>query len=334
MDKKRNERTNSKILALEVYNILKQYSNEKNPISLKFIQDKLTNRHNKEIDMKAIRNTIDIILQYEPNNFICTTSEKSNGSDYKYNYYYKSELSKEENQLIELLLLNSRTINKDIIKRKSKKSVILPEYLYPKNNDVATILYKLKSVSEYNQSAKDKYIKVSFNFNQYNDKKQLEPLKYKNGTNKKYSFIPLGVAYKNNFFYLIAITEKGQIYNFRVDLITDLKIISEKIIVSNLKKIDIETYKKEHLYMFYGESKNIKLQLLKNDNNYTFVYDEFGDNFTVIFKNEGVFSVTAPVDAVVIFIRKWIDRIAVYDLENKTSQEILNKLKKSLESYL
>lgn len=331
MKKQRNERTDSKILTLDIYHIFKKYSSEQNPISLKSIQTKLQKIHNKTIDPKAIKRTVDIILEYEPDNFICLTSEKSNGSDYKYNYYYKPAVSKEENQLIDLLLLNSRTINKQTIRKKSKKRILLPEYLYPKNNDIASILYKLKDIAEINQTTKNEYIKVSFDFNKYNNEKQLEslPLERKNG----YTFIPMGISYKNNFFYLIATTEKRKIYNFRVDLITNLKI-AEKVIINNFKKLDIETYAKEHLYMFYGEPKKIILQLLKNDNNYTFVYDEFGDSFNVIFKEQGIFSVTAPVDAVVIFIRKWIDRVAVYDLENKTSQEILNKLKKSLESYL
>lgn len=143
--------------------------------------------------------------------------------------------------------------------------------------------------------------KIAFNFNGYNEKKQLVPRKDKAGNDMVYIANPYHVILYNGKYYLICSIEPYDTVAFyRIDLMsnitdqTKMSALHTQTLVSERRKprrllsglpLDwnddvASNFQAEHLYMFYGEPCRIRLKLDKD--RYTLLHDYFGNRYTLI----------------------------------------------------
>ncbi|MBQ8002846.1 MAG: WYL domain-containing protein [Clostridia bacterium] len=102
--------------------------------------------------------------------------------------------------------------------------------------------------------------KVEFTYNSYGTDKKLHPNK-----EGKYIISPYQMVATNGRYYLICNYDKyDNITNYRVDRITDIRIINEPIKPAKKLKggeIDLPHHMAEHIYMFAGESIRAKFKV-------------------------------------------------------------------------
>lgn len=333
ISQKRAPKTSSKKLAIATYRILLSHKKE-NPTSIQNIVKTLKSKYEIETDRKAVADTVLQIIELLPNNFKYSISEKKNASEYKYSYYSVSRYTQQEMSYIDTIYTNSKIMTEELIRKKYNKSVILPSHLYSKNNKSVSNLDLIKTIASKNVFLSKNYQKIEFNFCFYNYNKELEIIKNADNSPKTYVMIPMEVTFQNGYFYLVSYAENKKNYNYRIDLIDNLKVLDDISNVCNLPKIDNFHYNKNHLYMYSSEPVTVFLKLKTNNRNFTFVYDEFGDNFTVDDPESPIFKVFAPNHAIVIFIRKNIDRVELANKDLPTSKVILTALRDSFKEYL
>jgi len=128
----------------------------------------------------------------------------------------------------------------------------------------------------------------------YDDKKKLTP------TGRKLVISPDFIISDNGKYYVIGCFENENdddknLAIIRIDLMSNLKILKIKSTslfnIPSLRQISEEKFKTCHLNMSYDEPIFVEMKITKkikgsNDVNYTFIHDSFGDDYTVIKKEE------------------------------------------------
>lgn len=143
--------------------------------------------------------------------------------------------------------------------------------------------------------------KIAFNFNGYNEKKDLVPRKNKDEEDIVYIASPYHVILYNGKYYLICCVEPYDNVSFyRIDLMsnitdqTKVSSLDNQTLISERRKpkrqiigLPLEwndevasDFQTEHLYMYYGEPCMIRLKLDKN--RYTLLHDYFGNRYKFI----------------------------------------------------
>ena len=134
---------------------------------------------------------------------------------------------------------------------------------------------------------------IQFKFNRYTKDSTLEPLKDKTGEDRIFFLRPYHLVVYHDTYYCIGFHEDSdKIWHYRVDLMTDIEVAKDE--KGEPRKIEYipsealmlvntfwnpEKYMSEHLYMDYGEPREIMLKIPKDD--FTFIHDWFGDHFTL-----------------------------------------------------
>lgn len=152
------------------------------------------------------------------------------------------------------------------------------------------------------QQAIDDKVQISFQFNGYDLRKKIYPVKARKDTVSPYYIVADGGRY-----YLLAckeIVRNGKPIRkmsiWRIDLMTEVEIpegnekgdvkakngipILDKKEVENLPQKWTEDFQLTHINMSYDEPVWIKLRVkgAKNNQDYTFIHDWFGDNFCIM----------------------------------------------------
>lgn len=138
---------------------------------------------------------------------------------------------------------------------------------------------------------------ISFKFNHYTKTSKLESNKDKEGNDRIYTLRPYHlVVYHDNYYCLGFHEGSTNIFHYRVDLMSDIEIVVDEkgrpvrkktIPISDYKFTDDfwnpETYMAEHIYMAYGEPRDIEIRIDNHDQKgFTFLHDWFGEHFRVL----------------------------------------------------
>ena len=126
--------------------------------------------------------------------------------------------------------------------------------------------------------------KITFNYCDYNYKKELVYRTYKDSQDKKqYTVTPIGLILKEDHYYLVTIHNKyNDLTNYRVDRMKDVIVLDED--GRSLKEIkgyedgkfNAAIYAKKNFKMFSGDDCEVVLRINKNLLN--LVIDELGDD--------------------------------------------------------
>ena len=195
------------------------------------------------------------------------------------------------------------------------------------------------------QQAMNQMVQVSFTFNGYSAKGEL------NQGKKRHLLSPYQIVKYHDRYYCIGLKMDGdpRIWQYRVDMMDDIQIrvddadkpVHAVIAKHESNPLRIENwnanrYMAEHLYMGYDEPRNIKIKVRIKDNNYSILYDWFGKYYTVTSEacEDGyvIVRVKTSPKMIVPWAMQYADVVEVLDEEVRN--EIRQKLEKMREKYM
>lgn len=336
-----------KMIIINILDILKRYTDENHRLSQKQIADILKNEYNVTVERKTIkRNIMNLIdfgyeIEYtETVRFIKNKSGIKEESSTLSDFYLKRDFTDSELRLlIDSLLFNRylparqckdmitkiEGLSNEFFKSRVKHIQNLPDNM-PRNNQIFFTLDVLDEAISKNK-------KVSFTYNEYGTDKKLHPRR-----NEPYIINPYQMVAVNDKYYLICNVDKyDNVAHFRVDRITDIKILKEKTKPQKQVKglengIDLPKHVTEHIYMFSGESIRVKFRAKKYI--LSEIFDWFGKDIQFLDETED--EVVCSVYVNEQSMRKWAMQYALHGkvLSPQTLVEsVRNDLKAAMMNY-
>ena len=193
---------------------------------------------------------------------------------------------------------------------------------------------------------------ISFKFNHYTEDGTLEPNVRKDSDEPRvYVLRPYHlVVYHDNYYCLGFHEGSKNIYHYRVDLMSDIELVVNeegKPVTEEMVPIDDyrfvgdfwnpERYMAEHIYMAYGNPRDIKIKIDNRDKKgFTFLRDWFGEHYELLNsrdESDGYITVTVKADPKMIV--HWAMQYAglVEMLDDEVRELIREELKMLGEKY-
>ena len=282
-----------KLLILQILEILRRYSDGRNPLTQAQIIELLRKHYGVECDRKSVKRNIDALL--DMNIDLNSQSHSRNLGDGEEtvthsNWHYVHDFTEAELHLIINSILFSRSIPTSqclqlIEKLKSLASVHFDPHvkhvrpLPCKTTENKQLLYTIETLDEAIENRKQ----VEFNYLYYGIDKKVRIRKDKDGKPKAYTVNPYYMTAANGRHYLICTWEpKCNISHLRLDRIANIKITDTnakpKNTVKGLGK-SLPKYLAEHIYMFVGEK--ITTEFLIAEKGINDVIDWFGTDVVI-----------------------------------------------------
>ena len=268
---------NKKMLNMLILDILKEYSDENHKLTQQEIIRLLKANYDMECDRRSVKNNVLYLkeLGYD----ICMDDG-----------YYLGEREFEDAQL--RMLIDSVLFSKNLTRKQAKELVdklrgFGNKYFSAKVAHISNLpdlhradnkqfMYVLDSVNDAIAEKK----KISFSYNDYDIYFKLRPRR-----EEPYIVNPYQMVANNGRFYLIGNYDKyDNVIHFRMDRMTDVKILDEKRKPQNkikdfAKGFSLPKHMAEHIYMFSGEGVAIRLKTTVGMMNE--LIDWFGKNFRI-----------------------------------------------------
>ncbi len=177
--------------------------------------------------------------------------------------------------------------------------------------------------------------KIGFTLNIYNLKKGLKTL-------SECQINPYYIVMGNNSRYYLLGTYDGRdkVYFFRIDLMTNLKVLSKyaepRNSVTELRRgLNLSKYYNEHPYMFGGEVEDMRLRVDKDI--FTQIVDWFGNDITVheITETDTTIDVTvrAVKDAMHYWLLQYGESVKALDVDEDFAKKMREAAKRIYDNY-
>lgn len=276
---------NKKMLNMLILEILRTYTDEDHSLTQQEIIRLLDMNYGMVCDRRSVKN-----------NILCL---KEFGYDISMDHGYRL-LSREFDDAELRLLIDSVLFSKALSTRQAQGLIrklrrLASKYFSPKvshvrnlpelhHSDNKQVLYAMDALND----AIEKKRQVSFTYNEVGLDFKLRPRNV-----APYIVNPYQIAAANGWFYLIGNVDKyDNVAHFRVDRMTGVSVLDKK--ARPMKEIpelrdglNLPKHMAEHIYMFSGESVDIKLSApdeMMND-----LTDWFGHDFKILeHKNEKI----------------------------------------------
>ena len=248
------------------------------------------------------------------------------------------------------LLVDSISANRFITKKKTKELIeklckLQNEYAGYKLSKQVFIDDRSKSINEeilYNINSIDEAIdnkkKITFNYYDYNYKKELVYRTEKNSDKKKqYTATPVGLILKEDYYYVVLSHDKyDDLTNYRVDRMKNVRVLEEE--GRPLKEIkgcedgnfNAAMYSKQNFKMFSGTDCKVILQIKKGLIN--LVIDELGEDVELHKINEDTFQAKFCAKFGV-GLTKWVLQLGA-DANVISPAELRDDVRKNLEEMI
>ena len=196
------------------------------------------------------------------------------------------------------------------------------------------ILYSIANIDE----ALDKKKKISFNYCDYNHKRELV-YRTKKDTNEKklYKVTPVGLILKEDHYYLVTSHDKyDNLTNYRVDRMKNVQLLNEKARPLNEisgyedGKFNAAMYSKKNFKMFAGDDCEVVLRINKNLLN--LVIDELGEDVKLYKIDENTFQARFNAQYGT-GLTKWVLQLGA-DANVISPVELREDVRKSLEDMI
>lgn len=354
-----------KMLVIAILDILKKYSDADHRLSQKEIADILEKEYGMTADRKSIRRNL---MELENFGYELNYSESVRQVPVKDPKTGKPIIDSAtgEKKVVENTLLSDFYLEREFTD--SELRLLIDSLLFSQHipySQCRDLIEKLESLSNIYFNNRCKYIrrmpvrdsanqqlflnidlldeaicrnrKVTFKYLEYHTDKKLHERKRDDGKVRVYLISPYQMAIRDGKYYLICNNDKfNDISNYRLDRITDLKILDEKrkpfrsLKWSNGAEMDLASYMKAHPYMFSGDNIHAKLRITKSMIGE--VIDVFGKDVTFTDENdEGVtVSLINNEMAIEAFVKRYIPDVKVLQpliLEKKIECDLENYLK-------
>lgn len=279
-----------------ILKILEKYSDEQHPLTYQKIINYMEDDFNETCDRRTVANHIKN-LQNIDYDIIKT----------KCGFYIEREFEDSELRLLIDSVLFSKNISRSQAKRLIDKLKILgsrnfnfkvshvynlTSLRYSDNKDI------MRTVDAINDAI-NKRKKILFTYNKFVREKKIFKLTPQN----TYKASPYQMVAANGFYYLIANTDGcDNLTHYRIDKMTDVKIISEGIAPRRYVKeiagggLNLPQHLAEHIYMFNGESIRVKFWI--SEKIIDSLVDSFGTgkDFKILRENDEKFLIEVKVN--------------------------------------
>lgn len=319
---------NKKLSILYILNILREYSNENNPITQEEIIKKIYNLYGMECERKSISANIDLLIDM--------------GYDIiklkKGCYLGQREIEPSEVTFLIDAIFSSKSIDGENSKKLAKKLTgFLSKYdrknynyIYNSNKVTRTdnkqVFYNIETIHYAIEQNK----RISFCYERfYLDSEKSEQRKH-----KRLYVSPYFLVNSQGKYYLVCSFNKSdEIANYRVDNIKDIQILEEeRRPLSEFKEfkngLDMAEYASKNQYMMSTEKIDAKIKIL-NDYAESYVYDWFGDNAKFFKKDNQTFaSLSTSEDTIIYWCMQYGENIEL--IQPKTTREKIKNIVKGM----
>lgn len=293
-------KSNKKLTVICILEILKNYSDENNPLTHADIVKKLYNIYNVDCERKSIGMSIDSLIDF---GYDIIKLERGG--------CYLGEREFEDYEIAYLMdaVFSSRNISfihtQDLLKKlasflSENKRKRFSRHIYKADNIPRTInkdfFYNIDVINE----AVDKGKKVEFQYNRYDAFNTLKPRR-----TQPYIVSPYFMHNNNAWYYLVCDDGRGELVNYRLDYITEIQLSKNDItpvtaIKGCEKGLDIPKYINEHVYMFSGDVVNVVLRLT-DERAISNLFDWYGQNARVEIKEEKILAYITVSERAVVY---------------------------------
>lgn len=328
-----------KILILDLLKILHKHTDEDHRLAQEEIKKILKTEYDISVSRKTVKNNIEKLIRY---------SDRKDANEILYSTKTRKVKTKDPNKEDELKVLSDFGYVHDFTYGELR--LIIDSILFSKHipsRQREELIGKLKNLSSKHFNSRINHIrtassngpvnhelfnnieildeaithskKVSFRYNKYTvDEKSnlvLQSQTNREGEAREYTINPYQMVATNGRYYLICNNDRyDTISHYRVDRITNLKILSEtrkpmREVKGLEHGLDLSKHMEEHIYMFTGESTSVRLRFHKNFLN-EFI-DWFGTE-NISFSDHVEEEVTARVTVNEIAMRKWALQYALH----------------------
>ncbi|WP_346998247.1 helix-turn-helix transcriptional regulator [Coprococcus eutactus] len=344
---------NKKMIVVNIIEILKKYTDENHVISQKEIIDILEKEYDMTADRKTVKRNIDMLIDCgysigyteKARSYVDKNTGEMIQNNIVTGYYLERDFTEGELRLLVDAVLFSRQIpnnqKQDLVKKldglASKYFSSRIKYLATERDQVSyngTIFYNIEVIDE----AIEKNRKIRFKYMNYDVDKKPHKKTRQSGEQIEYLVTPYRMAAKEGKYYLICNFDKyDDISNYRIDRICDIEITDEigkpfnKLQGSDGRKLNINQYMNEHIYMFAGENRRIKFRI--NKPMISDVLDVLGHDVTMREDGDSVI-VTATVNeqAMIQYAKSFAPDVVVLEPEDIV-QKIKDSLREAVSKY-
>lgn len=296
--------TPKKMLVMNIYNILKDYSDAEHPLTQKNIIDILRKDYDMEVERKAVKRNLELLedcgfnIRHESIERIGKSGETE---ELCTNWYLLRDFSDPElHFLIDSLMFEKNVPSgflRDVIGKLTNLSGKyfrhkVPRFKRKHNN------YDFFLNVELIYEAIEKGKQIAFRYNQYDTDKKLHPIRGENGKPKEYVVDPYRMVMNGGKYFLLG-REQGTsvIENYQADRITGIRILDTKLkkVKEIEKSFDLSEYVAEHIYMFSGCSERVVFRanrIILSD-----IVDWFGENVDFIEADEEYVTASVKVNS-------------------------------------
>lgn len=335
-----------KMIIINIIDILKKYTDMDHRLTQAEIVDILKKEYMMDVDRKTVKrnlmNLLEMGLDIEYTEINKMVPNKKTGvpeeTSFCTDWYMTREFSDSELRLLIDSLLFSKNVPynqcKELIEKlkglsniyfdkKVKHICNLPDN-QPRNKEVFYTIDILDEAISQNK-------KVSFTYNSYGTDKKLHPRR-----EEPYIINPYQMVATNGNYYLICNYDKyDNVVNYRVDKITNIKILDEPR--KNVKElldgeINLPKHMAEHIYMFAGESIRAKFKA----KNYIIdqLIDWYGKDVDIKSENDEECIVTVNVNKNAFFCWAMQYGMHIEVLEPLDMREqVINSVKEIINKY-
>lgn len=326
--------------------VLKKYTDEEHRLSQKEILDILERDYDMVVDRRTIKsNLMDLIdLGYEIESEEISRMVRNKSGEAEENtimssIYLNRDFTKAELRLLIDSLLFSKHLPYSQCKELVRKLETLSNKYFKSHMEYISTMPEDKTNNKqvfFNIDVLDEAIhkkkKVSFKYLDYGIDKKQHIKRKEDGTERVYIVSPYQMAAKEGKYYLICNYDKyDDISNYRVDRITQLEILEEKIKPfsklnwSNGQKLNLSDYMKKHVYMYSSGDVKTTFRIIKpliSD-----IIDMFGKDVTFLDETEDMVCVKVNVNetSMIQFAKNYAP-----DIEILEPQELRGKVKEEL----
>ena len=351
-----NGTDSKKSVMLVILQILREETDYDHPLKQKEIADILTGKYGMVVDRKTIRRHLDTLMelgfdiQYKDCAIRRIKDPKTGetiDSEIPNNYYIEREFTDAELRLLIDGLLFSKHLPysqcKELVEKlegiSNKYFKARTNYIHCMPEDKTNnhqVFLNIELLDEAIQNKK----KVSFKYLEYHTDKKQHIKKRPDGTDRVYIINPYQMAAQEGKYYLICNYDKyDDISNYRLDRITDLRILDEPVKpFKNLKWsggeriLNISDYMKKHVYMYSSPDSRVLFRIVKpmiSD-----VIDMFGRDVEFLNETESTVDVRVYTNELSLlhFAKSFAPDVIILE-PARLREEMIADLKKSVEGY-
>ncbi len=343
-----------KMLIMNILEILMKYSDENHRLSQKQILEILKRDYDMDAERKSIRrNLLELMdcgynIEYTEGKRLVKNhkTKEVEEKDVWTDFYMVREFSEGEIRLLIDSILFSKQITHNQCKELIKKLKNLSNNYFDsrvehisripdEKVDNQQLFLNIELIDE----AIKKRRKISFKYVEYGSDKKLVFKKRENGEVRNYIVTPYQMAAKEGKYYLICNYDKyDDISNYRMDRIRDIEILNvpakdfSKLRGSNGSALDLNTYMREHIYMYSSDNTRAKMRIPKVM--ITDIIDLFGKDVAFSDDIDDRISVTVKANKTSIeqFAQNYAPDVIVLEPPSMVDQ-LMNTMKISLVEY-